>query len=122
MNAVEVGQSASVARAFTTQDVAAYATLAKDRTAPPAIVPGPLIGGMFSQLLGTQLPGRGTNWLKQTMRLVAPAFVGETLVATVRVVRIRADKGLVNLSTTCATADGRCIWDGEALVLCKEME
>jgi 3-hydroxybutyryl-CoA dehydratase len=118
----ELGESASVARTFTMQDVAAYATLAEDRAAPPAIVPGPLIGGMFSQLLGTKLPGRGTNWLKQKMRLIAPAFVGETLIATVRVVRVRPEKGLVNLSTTCATADGRSICDGEALVLCKEME
>jgi hypothetical protein len=83
-------------------------------------VPGPLIAGLFSYLLGTELPGRGTNYLKQALRYPQPAYYDEELTATVRVTRLRPGKALVNLRTTCTTADGRVVCDGEALVLAKD--
>ena len=54
-----------------------------------------------------------------------PIYLGSIplvlLTATLAVVRVRPEKGLVNLSTTCTAVDGRVVWEGEALVLMKEM-
>ena len=75
---------------------------------------------MFSDLLGTKLPGRGTNWLKQSLRFPAPAFPGEPITATVEIIRLRPDKDLVNLRTVCANAAG-VVCEGEALVLVKDL-
>jgi acyl dehydratase len=85
-------------------------------------VPVGLLAGMVSELLGTRLPGRGTNWLKQKYRFVEVARVGEPLTARVEISRVRPDKALVNLSSTCTTSDGRVIFHGESLVLVKELE
>lgn len=114
-----VGDKASLTRAFAADEVADFCALVGARTA--AAVPSALVGGMFSTLLGTRLPGRGTNWMKQTLRQRAPAAVGETLTATVEIVRLRPEKRLVNLRVVCVAASGALICDGEALVLCKEM-
>jgi acyl dehydratase len=84
-------------------------------------VPGGLLGGMFSDLLGTKLPGRGTNWLKQSLRLPAPAVPGEAITATVEIIRLRPEKDLVNLRTVCTTAGG-IVCEGEALVYVKDLE
>ncbi len=124
MKTFEIGQRASVGRTFTREDLEAYAALTGDRPmlagGRPA-VPGPLLGGLFSHLLGTRLPGPGTNYLKQRLEFAAPAYLGEEITATVEVVRTRPDKALVNLRTICIGADGRLICRGEALVLARDV-
>jgi acyl dehydratase len=77
---------------------------------------------MFSDLLGTRLPGRGTGWMKQTLRYPSPAHLGEALSATVTITRLRADKELVNLATRITAPGGRVVCDGEALVLVRNLE
>ncbi len=57
------------------------------------------VGGMISDLLRTNLPGRGTNWLKQRYGFPAPARVGEQITARVQAIRLRPEKDLVNLRT-----------------------
>lgn len=129
MNGLEIGQHANVTRTFTQDDVDEYAELTGDRCLGIAIsrrdttvVPGPLIGGLFSYLLGTRLPGRGTNWLKQRLRFEKPARVGEALTASVEITRLRPEKELVNLTTNCRNAAGDVICDGEALVLVRDVK
>lgn len=132
---LRVGQSVQATRTFSTTDVDEYAALAGDsnlfytdavfarsRGFDGTLVPLPLLAGMFSDLLGTRLPGRGTGWMKQTLRLCSAAVVGEPLTASVRIVRLRADKELVNLSTDVRGADGRIVVQGEALVLVRNLE
>jgi 3-hydroxybutyryl-CoA dehydratase len=120
VKSLSIGQSASKVRSFTQQDVIDYRELTGD-CAEDYLVPAPLIGGMFSDLLGTELPGRGTNWMKQSFRFVAAPRVGTQLIATVQVVRLRPDKDLVNLRTICIDTFGRLVCDGEALVMAREM-
>ena len=84
-------------------------------------VPEPLIGSLFSYLLGRELPGFGTNYLKQQMRFLRPAPLGEPITATVEITRIRPDKHLVDLATTCTGADGTVLCDGRALVLVEDV-
>lgn len=121
MKQFEIGQTAATKRTFSRNDLAEYAALA-DTVTDQRIVPNPLLGGMFSYLLGTKLPGRGTNYLKQHLEFPNPAFVGDELTATVEIVRLRPDKDLVNLRTMCTNARGEIVCQGEALVLVKDVE
>ncbi len=129
------GATASSARVFSAADLDEYGDLVGDRNPifrddgaarargfDGRIVPWPLLAGMFSDLLGTRLPGRGTGWMKQALCYPAPAYPGEKLTASVAVTRLRADKELVNLSTRVVATDGRIVCDGEALVLVRNLE
>lgn len=126
MKGMQVGMSASLTRTFTAADRQVYRELARDAAddADPRghRLPEPLIGGMFSFILGTDLPGFGTNYLKQRMQFLKPAYFGEALTATVTIVRLRPDKNLVNLETSCRNGAGELICTGEALVLAKDVQ
>lgn len=115
-----IGQSASTRRCFTACDASELQGLTGG-TLKAGCVPEALINGMFSHLLGVDLPGRGTNYLKQETRFLARAPLGETLVATVEITRLRPDKHLVDLATRCTTSDGVEIASGRALVLAKDV-
>jgi len=78
--------------------------------------------GMISNMLGTKLPGRGINWLKQRYAFPASARVGETIMAKVEIARIRPEKELVNLRVTCTNPNGDVVCRGESLVLVADLE
>src|SRR5512135_1595980 len=116
-----IGQRATLERTFAAGEVADFAALVGGNLDGADYVPSGLVGGLFSTLLGTRLPGRGTNWMKQTLRFAAPAWVDEPLTASVEIVRLRPDKRLVNLRVRCVAASGALVCEGEALVLALEM-
>ena len=111
---LQIGQSAAAKRIFRAEDLVEYADLTKD-TNPlftdadyarqagfkDRIIPGPLLSGMFSDLLGTKLPGRGTNWLKHNLHFPAAAYLGDEITAQVEIIRLRPQKDLVNLRGVC---------------------
>lgn len=113
---MKLGDRASVSRVFLPEHLRSFQQLA-GHDGPLVHVPEPLIGGLFSYLLGVELPGRGTNYLKQEMTFFEPAPVGVPLTATVEITRLRPDKQLVDLATTCTAPDGRVLCQGRALVL-----
>ena len=131
MKGLAIGQRAATERVFTMTDVAVYNTLTNDdglqfgtssRRREEQTVPGPLLGGMVSYLLGTKLPGRGTNWLKQRYSFDTPAYIGESIAAEVEVIRLRPEKDLVNLRIACTNSNGDTICTGEALVLVTDLK
>ncbi|MEM5582802.1 phosphate acetyltransferase [Roseibium sp. AS2] len=118
---LEIGRRAALTRSYTVRDMQEFAVLAGENARVPDTVPGPLIGGLFSYLLGVKLPGRGTNYLKQSLEFLAPAPVGEPLTASVTVTRLRPEKHLVDLETVCEAADGTRICQGRALVYVEDV-
>jgi acyl dehydratase len=129
------GMRAGSTRTFTEVDLEEYADLTGDKNPlfrdveiareqgyANRLVPGPLLSGMFSDLLGTRLPGRGTGWMKQRNRFPNMAYIDQPLKAMVEIVRLRADKELVNLKSTVTNADGVVVCDGEMLVLVRNLE
>lgn len=135
MGRISLGQEAKATRVFTRADIEEYANLIGDQNPlildpdwakkagfDDCIIPGPLLSGMFSYLLGTELPGRGTNWMKQKLHFPNPAYVGEEITASVRVVRIRPDKKIINLYDQCVTKEGKVVCQAESTTLALEMQ
>ncbi len=94
-----VGQTASLVRTLTLQDIQAFAAVSGD-TNPAHLDPayaadtlfhgviahGMWSGALISGLLGTEFPGPGTIYVDQELHFQRPVHVGDTLVvkATVR--------------------------------------
>lgn len=117
---MQIGDRASITRSFSAQDLDAFQGLAGGTT-PLSHVPEPLIGALFSYLLGVELPGFGTNYLKQEMQFEQPAPIDQPLTATVEITRLRPEKHLADLATICTDAAGNIICRGRALVLVKDV-
>ncbi len=131
---IALGQSAQADRMFNVQDLDEYSDLCGDRNPlvtdlraanaagyEARLVPGPLLCAMFSDLLGTRLPGRGTGWMKLDARFARPVRAGEALSARVEVLRLRSEKKLVDLRCTIELAGGEMALDARSLVLVRDL-
>jgi hypothetical protein len=121
MTQLELGQRAERRRRFNTADAETLRQLTGAAT-PPGAVPEALINALFSDLLGVDLPGRGTNYLKQETEFLAAAPLNQDIIAEVEIIRLRPDKHLVDLATSCRLTDGTPLARGRALVLAKDVD
>ncbi len=126
---IRVGDSYSVRRTFTADDVATFAKVTGDcnpihvddaaaRRAgfDRAIVHGQLVGSLFSFILGVHLPGPHSVYVHQEMQFLAPVLVGEEVEATIRVLKFRKDKGLIdNVTEVVRVRDGVVVIKGKSL-------
>lgn len=132
---LEIGAYDSIERAFSAQDISEFVDLTRDDNLlyldldyanhagfDNVLVSPAQLGGMISYLLGMRLPGRGTNWLKQSYIFHRPVYAGEWVTARVEVSRLRPDKELVDLSVMCTVGDGVLACSGRSLVLVKDLE
>ena len=117
---MKIGDFAETVRAFESQDVSDYSELSGHAINDDG-VPEPMVGALFSYLLGVQLPGNGANYLKQETQFHDHARVGDALTARVEITRIRLDKHLVDLATTCTNSAGELIATGRALVSARDV-
>ncbi len=81
------------------------------------IAHGMLSGAFISAVLGYEFEERKVVYLSQSMRFVAPVFIGDTITTTATVSNIREDKGIVTLETVCTKQDGQTTLTGEAVVM-----
>jgi 3-hydroxybutyryl-CoA dehydratase len=81
------------------------------------IAHGMLSGALISAVLGSEFRERKIVYLSQTMKFVAPVFIGDTVTATGTVKRIRKDKGIVVLETVCTNQAGQILVTGEAVIM-----
>ncbi|CUH84107.1 hotdog family protein [Thalassovita mediterranea] len=113
-----VGQAAEIRRTYTQSDLAEFAALSGS---VGDTVPEPLIAALFSYLLGVDLPGSGTNYLKQELAFKAPAPLDTPLLARVEITRLRPEKHLVDLWASCTAPDGTVLCEGRSLVKAKDV-
>lgn len=126
---LNIGQSCSLTKRFSTEDVNSFAEASLDNNPlhvdkeyaeksvfKSPIVHGFLLGSLFSAIIGTMLPGEGSVYLGQTLNFRKPVYHGQLITATVKVIEIRKDKPIVKLSTTCYNEVGDIVIDGEAIV------
>jgi len=118
---MKIGDCAEVTRAFSTRDVSEYSEVSGHKPHDER-VPEPLVGALFSYLLGVKLPGMGAMYLKQETRYLQEVPAGESLTARVEITRLRPDKQLVDLATTCHDSEGRLVASGRALVYAGDVE
>ena len=128
LDAIEVGQKASVERTFDEATVRAFAELSGDfnpvhldaefaartRFGKP-IVHGLLTASLISTVVGTRLPGQGSIYVSQTLRFRAPVFVGDTVRAEAKVREVHRERRRVVLDTRCLVGD-RLVISGEAVM------
>ena len=127
---LKVGAAAEVSKTITDEDVRAFAELTGDRNPVHLdeefaattrfgrrIAHGMLGASLISTVLASELPGRGTVYLSQTLRFTAPVFIGDTVTARVAVKHVREDKPVVTLETVCTNQRGERVVEGEAVVL-----
>jgi acyl dehydratase len=126
---LKIGQKDRVSSSFSKNDLDDYQVIFDDRNSlfmdsefarqfgfKECLIPGSLIGGLFSYQLGMRLPGKGTNWLKQKFHFLRPLYPKQEIITRVEVIRIRPEKDLVNLSTIGRSSQGNVLLEGEALV------
>jgi 3-hydroxybutyryl-CoA dehydratase len=126
---ISLGDAAEFSKTVSETDVYLYAGIigdfnpahlneayAKKTFFKTRIAHGMLTAGFISTILGTQLPGPGTIYMKQSLNFLAPVRFGDTITARAEVVEIMAEKNRIRVKTTCTNQDGTVVLDGEAVV------
>ncbi len=80
------------------------------------IAHGMLTASLISAVIGEQLPGHGTVYLRQDLRFLAPVRPGDMVYTVVEVKEIDHSRRRVTLECHCAVGD-TVVLKGEALVL-----
>jgi phosphate butyryltransferase len=78
------------------------------------VAPGMFVASLISAVLGTQLPGPGTDYRHQSLDFHDRALAGDEVVIRAEV--LSKAEGLVRLRTTVSHVDGRLLLSGEAEV------
>ena len=119
LDRLSLRDTASSTRTFSPGDVDSLVSLVDDpdprHRGPGATVPPALVGGLISYLLGMQLPGPGTNWLKQRYDFLSEVPPGSPVTGSVEIVRLRPEKQLVDLACRCEV-DNDTVMTGRSLV------
>jgi 3-hydroxybutyryl-CoA dehydratase len=129
MPTLNLGDNASRTKTITDEMIHTFATLsgdsnplhldddyAKTTRFGRRVAHGMIAAGLISAILANDLPGPGSIYLGQTLQFTAPVYPGDSITTTVEVVKIRDDKPIITLSTTCSNQDGTVVLDGEAVV------
>jgi 3-hydroxybutyryl-CoA dehydratase len=129
MNDLNVGDTAEFSKTISESDVYLFAGITGDLN--PAhineayaqktffktrIAHGMLSAGFVSAVLGNQLPGPGSIYVRQELNFLAPMRIGDTITARVEVIEKNPEKNRVRLRTTCVNQDGTKVTEGEAVI------
>ncbi len=126
---LEVGMSREVSKTITDEDIVSFAELSTDHNPVHLdddyaeqtifggrIAHGMLTAGLISAVIGEQLPGHGTVYMKQNLTFMAPVRPGDRVRAVVSVREIDYSKRRVGLDCVCFVEE-KPVLKGDALVL-----
>lgn len=124
-----VGQSASISRRFTSEEIQIFSNLCMDKNPVhldeeyaknsifgSRIVFGYLTASLFSGIIGSILPGEGSIYLNQNMNFRKPVYHNELVTATCTIIHLREDKPIITMETICRNEKGEIVVDGNALI------
>ena len=127
---LQVGDTATLTKTITDEDIRAFAALTGDHNPihlddeyaattrfGRRIAHGMLSASLISAVLANELPGRGSVYLSQSLKFLAPVYPGDTVTARVTITKIREDKPIVTLETVCCNQRDEQLLIGEAVVL-----
>ena len=130
IEAVKLGDCASVTKTVTETDVYLFAGITGDLN--PAhtdevsasqtrfggrIAHGILGAGFISAVLGMKLPGPGTIYLGQELRFTKPVRIGDTITATCTVKELLPEKNIAKFETVCTNQRGDTVITGMATTM-----
>src|SRR6185295_4230637 len=120
-----VGQKARRSQTVTAREVELYAEITGDRNPlhfDPAFVArtrfgrlvaqGGITAGMLNALVAMDLPGPGTVFMSQSLKYLAPTYLGATLTAAVEVLAVKPDKPVCQLRATITNQAGTVVLEG----------
>jgi 3-hydroxybutyryl-CoA dehydratase len=126
---LEIGMSRYVQKQITDRDIKLFAEVSTDRNPvhlddayamdtrfEGRIAHGMLTASLISAVIGEQLPGHGSVYMRQNLTFLAPVRPGDTVRAEVTVADIDHARRRVTLDCRCSVGD-TVVLKGEALVL-----
>lgn len=127
---LHTGDTASITKLFSEADVLGYAAVsgdsnpvhldeeyAKTTLFKTRIVHGMLVGGLFSSIFGTIMPGIGTIYTFQSLKFTKPVFINDTITATVIVKELILEKNRVIFDCTAKNQNNEVVIVGEAQLM-----
>jgi 3-hydroxybutyryl-CoA dehydratase len=124
---LSVGQEASLST--TEADIVAFAEISGDKNPvhidaqyaastmfKERIAHGMLSAAYISAVFGMKLPGPGAIYISQTLNFKAPVKIGDTVVTTVKVIELIAEKKRARFETVCSV-NGKAVVQGEAVLM-----
>lgn len=127
---IEVGESASITRTLTKDDIDLFAILSGDvnpahldeayaaQTPFHKVIAHGMWGGtLISTVLGTKLPGPGTIYLSQQLKFQRPVCLGDLITVTVTATAKNDEKKIVTLDCQCTNQAGKTVIAGTAEVM-----
>ena len=131
MDSYHVGQEVSVEKTFQKEEVLAFSEITGDKNPlhideafaeksrfGGLIVHGIFVAGIFSEIIGMRVPGKGSIYLEQNLRFLKPVYVGKPVVVRVRIAGIDERKRVLTLDTEVYGEEGKKLVCGMAKVLC----
>lgn len=123
---IHVGQRARRTQTVTAREVELFAQITGDRNPlhfdpefaartrfGRLVAQGGIAAGMLNALVAMDLPGPGTVFMSQSLRYLAPTYLGDSLTAELEVLSLKPDKPVCQLRATITNQDGTTVLEGE---------
>ena len=81
------------------------------------IAHGMLGASFISAVLGYKMSEQKIVYLSQTLKFIAPVFIGDTVTAKATVKEIREDKPIVTIESSCENQNGETVITGEGKIM-----
>lgn len=125
---IQSGDSFEVKKKMTVEMTEAFANISEDYNPlhldekyasksryKKKIIHGLMAVSFFSGIFGTKFPGEGCVYKSQNIRFKRPIYIGDTVVARVKVLSVDHDNKTVFFKTQCLVSD-KIMIDGESEV------
>ncbi len=126
---IKVGEKTAFGKTVTEADVFAFAGItgdfnpihvngefAKNSMFGRRVAHGMLTASLVDQTL-TNLGGLGTIHMSQTVKFLAPVFIGDTVTVTSEVMSKNEEKRRMTVKSVIVNQEGKTVLEGEALIL-----
>ena len=126
---LQLGMEATYERSVTEDDIVTFAEITGDKNpvhldaayaaktmfkAP--IAHGMLTAGYISAVFGMELPGPGAIYVSQTLNFRAPVWVGDKVMAKVKVAELIPAKRRARFDCVCTVGE-KVVLEGEAILM-----
>jgi 3-hydroxybutyryl-CoA dehydratase len=81
------------------------------------IAHGMLTTSLISNILGTILPGPGTIFVSQSVKFLAPVYIGDTISAEIEMIELNKEKNRAKFSCKCTNQNNIVVLEGEGTVM-----